>query len=176
MIRKTPYQNTFLVYGAVCTAVLIISITVTFLNTAGTITHLDGIIGRIDHGNLWNALDPISNLIYSVGDYCCHQEADRSLVFNGNQMPICIRETFLFLGMALGFLVLSTRSFLPAEQRFVLCTILILFTPLEWGMEHYLDVGSSLFRAIVSVMSGFAFAGFMSAILEKEYVLLTRKN
>lgn len=176
MNRKPPYQNLFLFYGALCSAVLLINISVTLLNPTGSISNLDGIIGKIDHGTLWNTLDPISNLFYTIGYYCCHQEGARSLSLNGNQMPICIREIFLLLGMAVGFLILSTHTVLPAKERFILCTVLILITPMEWGIEHYLGFSSQAVRAIVSVITGFAFAGFLSAILEKEYALLAKKK
>lgn len=176
MNGKTPYGNTFLVFGAACTAALSLSILVCFLNPSSTLTDLDGIIGRMDHGSQWEKLDILSNILYSIGDYCCHQETARSLVFNGNQMPMCIRETFLFLGMIIGFFLLSSHTYLPAKERFILCTVLILLTPLEWGIEHYLGLGSSAVRAVVSVISGFAFAGFLSAILEVEYRMLGRSR
>jgi len=176
MNGKTPYKTTFLIFGAACGAVLILSILVCLLNTSGTIIDLDGIIGKIDHQEKWNQLDILSNILYSIGDYCCHQETARSLVFNGNQMPMCIRETFLFLGMAAGFFILSRRTVMPVKERFVLCVVLIMLTPLEWGLEHYLDIGNSVLRAAVSLVSGFAFAGFLSAILEFEYGILDRRK
>ena len=172
----TPYRATFIVYGIVCVAVLAASFLVTVLNTSGTIIDLDGTIGRMDHGDLWDSLDPLSAVIYGIGDYCCHQETARSLVFNGNQMPMCIRETFLFLGMAAGFFILSHRTVMPVKERFVLCVVLIMLTPLEWGLEHYLYIGNSVLRAAVSLVSGFAFAGFLSAILEFEYGILDRRK
>ena len=175
MNGKTPYKTTFLIFGTACGAVLILSVLVCFLNASGIIIDLDGIIGKIDHQEKWNDLDILSSLFYTIGDYCCHQETARSLVLNGNQMPMCIREIFLFLGMAIGFLLLSQHTYLSPKERFVLCTLLILLTPLEWDIEHYLGLGSSIIRAIVSVISGFAFAGFLSAILEVEYRILSER-
>ena len=176
MNGEPPYKNTFLVFGTACAAVLSLSVLVAYLNQSGSLIDLDGTIGRMDHPDMWNNLDILSSLLYSTGDYCCHQETARSLVLNGNQMPMCIRETFLFLGMAAGFLILSSGSYLPVKERFLLCTFLILLTPLEWYAAHYLGFDSPVLRAIVSLISGAGFAGFLSAILEKEYEYLGRKS
>jgi uncharacterized membrane protein len=48
--------------------------------------------------------------MYSSGDRLCHQQAYRSLFFNGNQMPFCTRCTAIWLGITigLGFIMLFT--------------------------------------------------------------------
>lgn len=49
--------------------------------------------------------NPIFRAVYLVGDFMCHQHADRSFFINGNQMPFCARCTGIFLGMAFGAFV-----------------------------------------------------------------------
>lgn len=41
-----------------------------------------------------------------VGYAVCHQIPDRTLAFNGRHLPVCARDTGLFLGIAVGLVVL----------------------------------------------------------------------
>lgn len=68
----------------------------------GTVNHLDGSIGEIDH---WNDLEDLpwpQRAIYILGDVNCHQRSDRSLFLNDNQMPFCARDVGLLVGAMVG--------------------------------------------------------------------------
>jgi uncharacterized membrane protein len=45
--------------------------------------------------------------IYNFGDSTCHQKNSRSLFINGNQMPLCARDIGIYLGFAIGALVVT---------------------------------------------------------------------
>ena len=63
------------------------------------------------------------NSMYGCGDRLCHQKSERSLYFNGNQMPFCTRCTSIWLGMAiaLGFMIFYT---IKLNEKFMLIVIM----------------------------------------------------
>tara|TARA_B100001996_G_scaffold286799_1_gene227030 strand:- start:2289 stop:3044 length:756 start_codon:yes stop_codon:yes gene_type:complete len=64
-----------------------------------------------EHGYFsWSELDPYAGFIYAFGDLNCHNKADRSWVINGNQMPVCVRDVGIFLGLAIGGFIFSRRG------------------------------------------------------------------
>ena len=58
----------------------------------------------------WTELDPYAAFIYAFGDLNCHTKSERSWVINGNQMPVCVRDVGIFLGMAIGGFIFSRRG------------------------------------------------------------------
>lgn len=58
----------------------------------------------------WSELDPYAAFIYGFGDLNCHNKADRSWEINGNQMPVCVRDLGIFLGLAIGGFLFSRRG------------------------------------------------------------------
>ena len=58
----------------------------------------------------WTELDPYAGFIYGFGDLNCHNKADRSWEINGNQMPVCVRDLGIFLGLAIGGFLFSRRG------------------------------------------------------------------
>ena len=66
---------------------------------------------------IWNALifftpylasidHPLYYLLYKFFSYTCHQDPSRSLFLFGNQLPVCARDTAIYLGMLIGGLAL----------------------------------------------------------------------
>ena len=49
----------------------------------------------------------VPHAMYWLGDAECHQLSHRSYFINGNQMPFCARDLGLFLGLAVGFGLVS---------------------------------------------------------------------
>jgi uncharacterized membrane protein len=98
---------------------------------SNSIDNLSGITGIYDNNeNIDDISFPI-NLIYSTGDFFCHQKSDRSLYINGNQMPFCSRCTAIWLGISLGlgFMVLYSLSL---NNKFL---ILIIMGILPLGID-----------------------------------------
>lgn len=71
----------------------------------GSIRNLDGNANWIDYSDKWNNINIFARTIYYIGDLNCHQKFNRSLVLNENQMPVCARDTGIFLGMNIGFII-----------------------------------------------------------------------
>lgn len=78
-----------------------------FLVPSGTLTDLSGYVGSHENDEKIADLAPLPKAMYWVGDGQCHQIASRSYFLNGNQMPFCARDLGLFLGLAVGFGVLT---------------------------------------------------------------------
>jgi len=88
---------------------------------------------------IWNALifltpylasinNGLSPSLYAFFSYACHQDPDRSLFLFGNQLPVCARDTAIYLAMLVGGLALpflkDTRSReIPPLWIFVLAMI-----------------------------------------------------
>ena len=49
--------------------------------------------------------------LYEYGDATCHQKESRSWHLNGNQMPLCSRCTAIYLGLAIGTLIMAFYRF-----------------------------------------------------------------
>ncbi len=65
-----------------------------------------------EHGIfVWSDLDPYAAFIYAFGDLNCHTKAERSWKINDNQMPVCVRDVGIFLGLAIGGFLFSRRGY-----------------------------------------------------------------
>lgn len=62
--------------------------------------NLEGKPGIIDHK--YRSFPAYAIPIYVYGDLSCHQKSDHCFILNGNQMPFCIRELFLYSGLFIG--------------------------------------------------------------------------
>jgi len=60
---------------------------------------------------VWSELDPYAAFIYGFGDLNCHTKAERSWEINDNQMPVCVRDVGIFLGIAIGGFLFSRKGF-----------------------------------------------------------------
>ena len=86
-----------LAIGATAAVVaMVIMVAAPALAPPGSYTDLDGSPSFVDH-----PLDGILDVPYLIGDVLCHQQDGRSFHINGSQMPICIRDTGLLLGLIL---------------------------------------------------------------------------
>ncbi len=146
------------------------AIALPFMQPSGTLSGLDGSINIIDHADLWDGMDPISGAFYYLGDLICHQEQDRSFVFNGNQMYVCMRDISILTGFIIGLLMVLAESSLPRQIDRKLAIILIaafMTTPLEWGIEHIFSVDLPFTRCIAAVLSGAVVSLVLLHLVEK---------
>jgi len=72
----------------------------------GRVTDLDARANAMDHWERWKELPPFHLAVYTFGDINCHQMAERSIMINGNQMPVCSRDVAIFTGFLLGSILL----------------------------------------------------------------------
>lgn len=115
----------------VASIVLVIFMASPLLSCPGTFLGLDGSPAVLDHG--WNGLNGLG---YTIGDLLCHQECDRSFIVNGNQMPICIRDTGLLVGLVIGLMVCIVLDDRLCSRRFAFTgAVMIAVTGVEWMLE-----------------------------------------
>ena len=97
----------------------------------GSVTDFSGIVGFSDNQNVIRNMSYPWNVVYTSGDRLCHQQVDRSLFLNENQMPFCTRCTAIWLGLVigLGFLVLYT---IELNEKFL---FVILFSLIPIGID-----------------------------------------
>ena len=74
-----------------------------YINENDTTGDLSGSVGRYDNKEIIENMNPISMIVYYLGDVNCHQLSQRSYEYNGNQMSFCARDFGIFLGLAIGF-------------------------------------------------------------------------
>ncbi len=74
----------------------------------GEVNGLDGTPMVPDYFDLWGTLNPLSAVAYGAGDILCHQEAARSFVLNGNQLPVCVRDVSALAGLIVGLAAAHT--------------------------------------------------------------------
>ena len=81
------------------------------------------------------------------------------------------------IGFAIGFLYHSLKGPLVDDMRRALLIgcVLILLTVIEWSAEHYLGLGDSAVRTLVSLVSGFGAVMLLDAFLRWEDSVLKRR-
>jgi len=52
----------------------------------------------------------LSDVVYFVGSFVCHQQPDRSFHIDGGQMPVCARCSGLYLGAGIGVVLAGLRA------------------------------------------------------------------
>ena len=76
-----------------------------FLVGKGEVKNLDGSAWKVDYREKWDSMPLFPRLIYYFGDINCHQKYYRSYYINENQMPVCARDTGMFIGLSFIFLI-----------------------------------------------------------------------
>lgn len=123
-----------------------------YMVPAGTLEDLSGRVGYHDNDALFADLDPLPRLIYWIGDAQCHQIAERSYFLNGNEMPFCARDLGLFLGVAIGFGVVSFFRY-KINPLFVLLGLVPM--GIDGGAQLLTDYESNnTLRMITGVIAG----------------------
>jgi len=122
---------------------------------AESITDLSGVVGLSDNEDVIRNMSFPWNVMYTTGDRLCHQQADRSLVLNGNQLPFCARCTAIWLGfvVGLGFLVLYT---IELNEKFL---FVILFSLVPIGIDGVGQLfgfweSTNLIRFVTGILAG----------------------
>ena len=135
---------------------------------------LDGSVGIIDHGGLFDTLAFPFREIYLFGDYGCHQQMARSFVISGSQMPLCIRETSLIIGVAVGGILLQFIHSMPVKRLMIIALVLTPLTFIEIAIK---TVFNSLFLcSLTSILSGCGAMLILYCILQAEFRYLESKR
>lgn len=134
------------------TIILTISPILLPTNSVGDIS---GTVMKIDN-DFSNMRFPI-NYIYKIGDYICHQHTERTFILNENPMPICARCYGVFLGIALGLLLMIYVKFEPSLRLiFYMCVALIPITVDGIGQMYGNWESINAIRLITGAIAGFA--------------------
>ncbi len=101
ILHKVP----MILFGSTSLLVILLFLAPATLDE-GEVMGLDGGANVIDYWDQWSKMDPFHMAMYTFGDFNCHQKEDRTIIVNGNQMPVCSRDVGIFLGMGFGSLML----------------------------------------------------------------------
>ena len=83
-----------------------------YLIEKDTTGDLSGSVGIYDNENIIENMNFAAKFVYYVGDINCHQLSHRSYSYNENQMPFCVRDTGIFIGLLVGFIYSTRRKIL----------------------------------------------------------------
>lgn len=72
---------------------------------------------RMDFVDVWKGMPLFQRVIYTIGDFNCHQMSSRSFFINGNQLPFCSRDIGVFSGFVIGSVLVSLLGYLPNLYR-----------------------------------------------------------
>lgn len=106
----------------------------------------------------WSELDPYAAFIYGFGDLNCHNKADRSWEINGNQMPVCVRDLGIFLGLAIGGFLFSRRGLNRWTLRDTFLSILpdkTLESTYQNNYRTFVVVGIAIVMVLPMAIDGF---------------------
>lgn len=121
----------------------------------GSTHDLSGNVGIADNDNVIEDFPSPWNAIYDCGDRLCHQKAERSFIFNENQMPFCSRCTAIWLGFAIG---LGIMIFYKIElDKMFLILIIIGLAPIGidgFGQLFELWESNNLTRLVTGLLIG----------------------
>lgn len=124
----------------------------------GTYVGLDGNPGFVDHD--WGSNLP-SDVLYMIGDVLCHQQQGRSFVLNGSEMPVCIRDIGLAIGLSAGLAAGAILRGRSADRRIAAAGVaMACVTVVEWVAEHWVgDMPEARFAT--AIVSGVGVALFL---------------
>ena len=141
-----------------------------------SVTNLSGMVAFSDNDDEISQMVFPMNFIYSAGDRLCHQNADRSLFLNGNQMPFCSRCTAIWLGLALGlgFMIFFK---IMLDEKFLVVMLLGIFPIGIDGIGQLFGLWEStnLIRFVTGLLVG-AICGISIGLIIDEIKELKRKK
>jgi len=76
-----------------------------YLVQTGQLTDLSGRYIFMDNQAKLEGVNPLASVVYTIGDFNCHQLNDRSYFLNDNQLPFCARDVGIFAGLSAGALI-----------------------------------------------------------------------
>tara|TARA_Y100001970_G_scaffold292678_1_gene435132 strand:- start:61508 stop:62287 length:780 start_codon:yes stop_codon:yes gene_type:complete len=137
----------------------------------------------------WMDMNPISGMIYAIGDLNCHQKWERSWEVNGNQMAVCTRDVGILFGFTIFCLLWRFRglnrwtvrdtflSILPDnkiekyyynDKRMLVMITILTIGLLPMAVDGFTQLGTSYestnqVRIITGTLAGFVVGWFFCA-------------
>lgn len=144
-------------------ALLVLLLISPYLHPPGSFIGLDGSPTVIDHG--WQGLSGIG---YLIGDIICHQQWSRCIMLNGNQVPICIRDLGLLMGLVVGLALCYLADSRLSERKVPLAgLVLVAVTSVEWCLESAMG-DMPILRLLSGIVSGIGAAMVLGWLLYRE--------
>jgi len=160
--RKYIDRNVTVVL-AVFGALLLLLLISPYLVPAGQLRDLSGDVLSVDNQDQFSGINPVAWVVYSFGDLNCHQLRDRSFFLNDNQMPMCSRDTGIFIGLFTGALAMSVLSF-SVRRRWLALGLLPLI--IDGGLQAATEYESdNSIRVITGAIAGAAVAIFICGLV-----------
>ncbi|HEX9909031.1 MAG TPA: DUF2085 domain-containing protein [Thermoplasmata archaeon] len=152
-IPKITSPVLFAVFVATLAWLLLVLLS-SYLVSPDTLSDLTGSVGVVDNKEQFAPLGPVPKAVYSIGDWECHQIADRSYFLNGNQMPFCARDLGLFAGIAAGFALTAFVLFTPNPLLLLLGLVPM---GIDGGLQAVTDYESTNpLRLVTGLIAGIA--------------------
>jgi uncharacterized membrane protein len=134
-----------------------------YLVPTGQLQDLSGKVLSMDNLAQFSGMNPIAWAVYSFGDLNCHQLRDRSFFLNDNQMPVCSRDTGIFIGLFAGAMAMSIFS-LSMKKRYLIVGLLpMMIDGALQGATSYQSDNS--IRVLTGVLAGVAVAVFICLLV-----------
>lgn len=134
-----------------------------YLVPPGKFQDLSGKVLSMDNQGQFSGINPVAWLVYSFGDFNCHQLKDRSFFLNDNEMPMCSRDTGVFIGLFFGALVMSAFSLTMRKRYLVIGLLPMLADGLLQAVTSYQSDNS--IRVATGLLAGIAVVVFISLMV-----------
>ncbi len=152
-----------LMFALSCFAIFLAPLSLPF----GTVGDLSGSVGSIDNDEIMSEMNGFAHAVYFVGDWNCHQKAERSLFINGNEMPICARDTGVLIGLSLGMLVVLL---IPIQIKWPFLILGLIPLLIDGGAQIIFDYESiNLIRIITGALGGVSASLLLVKMAERIY-------
>ena len=156
-VNPRTYLLLFFAVSAILAAMMFVA---PLLSPYASFIDLDGRPGVLDHRDLWSEQDILTMILYGFGDMVCHQEMARTVILNGSEMPVCIRDLGLLLGFSMGCAITAVRFGDPLIYRnarvYVIVSFLLIFT--DWLIQRIFSLNIPLTRLITGLLAGAGFS------------------
>ncbi len=136
---------------------------------SGTLTDLTGVVGGHENEDQFDQLSPLPHAIYWLGDAECHQIAERSYFLNDNQMPFCVRDLGIFIGLAVGFGLVSFYKY-KIHPVFVLLGLVPI--GIDGGLQAFTSYESN---NILRMVTGFV-AGLVLSLMLAHFLFVIQED
>lgn len=151
---------------ATASVFLISDIIVPFLSTGGKIVDLDGTFGYIDNSSLWASLDPFSSVIYTIGDFLCHQQMSRTFILNGNEMPVCVRDVGPLIGIVIGMAIMLSIKEYERKKFIIISVASLVLMFIDWLIQNIFSLNVPATRLITGILAGAAISMIIAMALD----------
>ena len=153
--------------AAAFSAVLALFIAAPLAAGNGEVDGLDGSPVVPDYFDQWGGLNPLSAAAYAAGDILCHQDSERSVHLNGNQMPVCARDLSALIGLIAGFGISASAGAFTSRTGFRIPFLMASFALMIADVAVQAAFGLNIFptRIITGALCGLAVAFCIDAAI-----------